>query len=146
MGLPVFSSCNSSCPALQFGLNCSSVCDCGEGVNCHPVTGACPSSMFTRTDACVLSYVRTSQKFITWSVMCVYQAVKVRYWLVCWFLCSCCFLLYCAAVCAVEEVLLMPRTGLLPLLSNMFTDHQVEARTCVHFTEWKQFLLCHTYV
>ncbi|CAK6974309.1 scavenger receptor class F member 1 [Scomber scombrus] len=37
-------SCNSSCPALQFGLNCSSACDCGEGVICHPVTGACPSS------------------------------------------------------------------------------------------------------
>lgn len=37
-------SCNSSCPALWFGLNCSSVCDCGEGVACDSVTGACPNS------------------------------------------------------------------------------------------------------
>ncbi|KAG7225970.1 hypothetical protein INR49_018571, partial [Caranx melampygus] len=36
--------CNSSCSALQFGLNCSSVCDCGDGVSCHPVTGVCPNS------------------------------------------------------------------------------------------------------
>lgn len=37
-------SCNSSCPALQFGLNCSSACDCGQGVSCDPVTGVCPNS------------------------------------------------------------------------------------------------------
>ncbi|TKS81086.1 Scavenger receptor class F member 1 [Collichthys lucidus] len=43
-------TCNSSCPALQFGVNCSSACDCGEGVQCDPVTGACPSSTATVAD------------------------------------------------------------------------------------------------
>lgn len=41
----VVCSCNNSCPALHFGHNCSSVCDCGDGVQCNPVTGVCPSSM-----------------------------------------------------------------------------------------------------
>lgn len=37
-------SCNSSCPILHFGQNCSAVCDCGEEVGCNPVTGACSKS------------------------------------------------------------------------------------------------------
>lgn len=45
MLISVVCSCNNSCPALHFGHNCSSVCDCGDRIQCNPVTGVCPSSM-----------------------------------------------------------------------------------------------------
>lgn len=44
------------------------------------------------------------------SLVC--QVVEVLSWRASWFLCSCCFLLFCAAVCAVEGVLLWGKTGL----------------------------------
>lgn len=58
------SSCNNSCPALRFGFNCSSVCDCGEGVACDSVTGACPNS----TSIHPLSYL---------SVLCINVYISV---------------------------------------------------------------------
>lgn len=51
--VPVVYSCNSTCPALHFGLNCSSTCNCGEGVQCDPVTGVCPSSASVLPPSCV---------------------------------------------------------------------------------------------
>lgn len=114
MLISVVCSCNNSCPALHFGHNCSSMCDCGDGVQCNPVTGVCPSSMSFLPSLLPsfrppsTDYSRSHHKS---PHLCVCQVSEAPYSPVSWCLCSCCSLLCSAAVCVVEEPLLTAKTG-----------------------------------
>uniref|UniRef100_A0A8C5N9B8 EGF-like domain-containing protein n=1 Tax=Gouania willdenowi TaxID=441366 RepID=A0A8C5N9B8_GOUWI len=102
--------CNNSCPALHFGLNCSSVCDCGAGVDCHSVTGVCSYSMSIHPSFPLRACVCEGWKMKSMDCMFVCQVAEALCWQACWFLCCCCCWPCCAAACVVEEVLLTPKT------------------------------------